>query len=173
MWCGLWCCRSLSLAAANLSVRWISSQFGFGQAPARLTVEDGRKLKIAAVFYVRKRRVGRIEISKPFGTRREHARRRRPIVSFSCVFFLWFSARASLSLAVSSSQAIPDVRVVGFATPACADVGVSKLCEGLCTSVVLHDDVVPRVTPHAVRALLKDLLCTKVTDPLLVVITVM
>ena len=59
-------------------------------------------------------------------------------------------------------QAIPDVRVVGFATPACADVGVSRLCEGLCTSVVLHDDVVPRVTPHAVRALLKDLLCTKV-----------
>lgn len=62
----------------------------------------------------------------------------------------------------ASRQAIPDVRVVGFATPACADVGVSRLCEGLCTSVVLHDDVVPRVTPHAVRALLKDLLCTKV-----------
>ncbi|CAM9706386.1 unnamed protein product, partial [Hapterophycus canaliculatus] len=58
-------------------------------------------------------------------------------------------------------RAIPDVRVVGFATPACADMGVSKLCDGLCTSVVLHDDVVPRVTPHAVRALLKDLLCTK------------
>lgn len=54
--------------------------------------------------------------------------------------------------------------MVGFATPACADIGVSKLCEGLCTSVILHDDVVPRVTPHAVRALLKDLLCTKVTD---------
>lgn len=65
---------------------------------------------------------------------------------------------------VSVSQAIPDVRVVGFATPACADVGVSRLCEGLCTSVVLHDDVVPRVTPHAVRALLKDLLCTKVIN---------
>lgn len=61
-------------------------------------------------------------------------------------------------------KAIPDVRVVGFATPACADIGVSRLCEGLCTSVVLHDDVVPRVTPHAVRALLKDLLCTKVMD---------
>lgn len=29
--------------------------------------------------------------------------------------------------------------------------------------MVLHDDVVPRVTPQAVRALLKDLLCTKVT----------
>lgn len=53
--------------------------------------------------------------------------------------------------------------MVGFATPACADIGVSKLCDGVCTSVVLHDDVVPRVTPHAVRALLKDLLCTKVT----------
>lgn len=66
------------------------------------------------------------------------------------------------AILLSLSQAIPDVRVVGFATPACADVGVSRLCEGLCTSVVLHDDVVPRVTPHAVRALLKDLLCTKV-----------
>eukprot|EP00752_Nemacystus_decipiens_P001837 g1772.t1 len=64
-------------------------------------------------------------------------------------------------LGVLLKDAIPDVRVVGFATPACADVGVSRLCEGLCTSVVLHDDVVPRVTPHAVRALLKDLLCTK------------
>lgn len=60
-------------------------------------------------------------------------------------------------------KAIPDIRVVAFATPACADIGVSKLCESVCTSVVLHDDVVPRVTPHAVRALLKDLLCTKVT----------
>lgn len=59
-------------------------------------------------------------------------------------------------------QVIPDVRVVAFATPACADIGVSKLCEGICTSVVLHDDVVPRVTPQAVRALLKDALCTKV-----------
>lgn len=58
-------------------------------------------------------------------------------------------------------KAIPDVRVVAFATPACADIGVSKLCEGICTSVVLHDDVVPRVTPQAVRALLKDALCTK------------
>lgn len=75
----------------------------------------------------------------------------------------------SVSVALLSlSQAIPDVRVVGFATPACADVGVSKLCEGLCTSVVLHDDVVPRVTPHAVRALLKDLLCTKVIATVLV-----
>ncbi|CBJ27220.1 Zinc finger FYVE domain-containing protein [Ectocarpus siliculosus] len=64
-------------------------------------------------------------------------------------------------LGVLLKDAIPDVRVVGFATPACADIGVSRLCEGLCTSVVLHDDVVPRVTPHAVRALLKDLLCTK------------
>ncbi|CAM9302396.1 unnamed protein product [Pylaiella littoralis] len=64
-------------------------------------------------------------------------------------------------LGVLLKDAIPDVRVVGFATPACADIGVSKLCEGLCTSVILHDDVVPRVTPHAVRALLKDLLCTK------------
>ncbi|CAN0569737.1 unnamed protein product, partial [Ectocarpus sp. 12 AP-2014] len=67
-------------------------------------------------------------------------------------------------LGVLLKDAIPDVRVVGFATPACADIGVSRLCEGLCTSVVLHDDVVPRVTPHAVRALLKDLLCTKVMD---------
>ncbi|CAB1111040.1 unnamed protein product [Ectocarpus sp. CCAP 1310/34] len=64
-------------------------------------------------------------------------------------------------LGVLLKDAIPDVRVVGFATPACADIGVSRLCEGLCTSVVLHDDVVPRITPHAVRALLKDLLCTK------------
>lgn len=63
---------------------------------------------------------------------------------------------------VLALKAIPDIRVVAFATPACADIGVSKLCESVCTSVVLHDDVVPRVTPHAVRALLKDLLCTKV-----------
>ncbi|CAM9340264.1 unnamed protein product [Laminaria digitata] len=64
-------------------------------------------------------------------------------------------------LGVLLKDAIPDIRVVAFATPACADIGVSKLCESVCTSVVLHDDVVPRVTPHAVRALLKDLLCTK------------
>ncbi|CAM9212244.1 unnamed protein product [Discosporangium mesarthrocarpum] len=56
---------------------------------------------------------------------------------------------------------IPDVKVVAFAPPACADAGVSKMCEAFCTSVVLHDDVIPRVTPAAVRLLLRDLLCTK------------
>lgn len=61
-------------------------------------------------------------------------------------------------------KVIPDVRVVAFATPACADMGVAKLCDSICTSVILHDDVVPRVTPQAVRALLKDALCTKVSS---------
>ncbi|KAL3810993.1 hypothetical protein ACHAXA_006545 [Cyclostephanos tholiformis] len=57
------------------------------------------------------------------------------------------------------------VRVYSYGTPSCVD---SKLADHprileLCTSVVLHDDVVPRLTPTSVRGLLKHLLYIRET----------
>ena len=73
-------------------------------------------------------------------------------------------------LTKSSSEAMSIVedgfvRVYSYGTPACVD---SKLADhprilGMCTSVVLHDDVVPRLTPTSVRGLLKHLLYIRET----------
>ena len=73
-------------------------------------------------------------------------------------------------LTISSSEALSIVedgfvRVYSYGTPACVD---TKLADhprilGMCTSVVLHDDVVPRLTPTSVRGLLKHLLYIRET----------
>jgi len=57
------------------------------------------------------------------------------------------------------------VHVYSYGTPSCVD---AKLADdprtlGLVTSVVLHDDVVPRLTPTSVRGLLKHLLYIRET----------
>jgi len=57
------------------------------------------------------------------------------------------------------------VRVYGYGTPSCVDAKLADhpLTLGLVTSVVMHDDVVPRLTPTSVRGLLKHLLYIRET----------
>mmetsp|Transcript_23987 Transcript_23987/g.51859 ORF Transcript_23987/g.51859 Transcript_23987/m.51859 type:complete len:1409 (+) Transcript_23987:314-4540(+) len=57
------------------------------------------------------------------------------------------------------------VRVYSYGTPSCVDAKLADhpLTLGLVTSVVLHDDVVPRLTPTSVRGLLKHLLYIRET----------
>jgi len=54
-------------------------------------------------------------------------------------------------------------RVYGFGTPACVDSELSKLSSDFTTTVILHDDVVPRLTPTSIRNLLKHLMLVKQT----------
>ncbi len=49
---------------------------------------------------------------------------------------------------------IPSLKVHTFGSPACCTRAISEACDSFVTSVVLHDDVVPRLTPSAVRHLL-------------------
>lgn len=50
------------------------------------------------------------------------------------------------------------LRVYGFGPPSCVDAELSDYVKSFVTSVVLHDDVIPRLTPTSIRGLLKHLL---------------
>lgn len=50
------------------------------------------------------------------------------------------------------------VRVYGYASPSCVDSKLSEYMNSFVTTVVLHDDVVPRLTPTSIRGLIKHLL---------------
>lgn len=50
------------------------------------------------------------------------------------------------------------LRVYGYGTPACVDARLSDYAKSFVTTVVLHDDVIPRLTPTSIRGLLKHLL---------------
>jgi hypothetical protein len=50
------------------------------------------------------------------------------------------------------------VRVYTYGTPSCVDATFADFVEPIVTSVVLHDDVIPRLTPSSCRGLLKHLL---------------
>jgi hypothetical protein len=50
------------------------------------------------------------------------------------------------------------LRVYGFASPSCVDATLSDYMQSFVTTVVLHDDVVPRLTPTSIRGLVKHLL---------------
>ena len=55
-------------------------------------------------------------------------------------------------------ESLKSVRAYGFGVPACTDLNLATLTQEIMTSVVLHDDVVPRITPTAIRRLIKHLL---------------
>jgi Lipase (class 3) len=57
---------------------------------------------------------------------------------------------------VSEKDAI--LKVYAYGTPSCVDHPLAEAVESFVTSVVLHDDVVPRLTPTSCRGLLKHLL---------------
>jgi hypothetical protein len=50
------------------------------------------------------------------------------------------------------------LRVYGYGTPSCVDGRLADYTRAYATNVVLHDDVVPRLTPTSIRSLLKHLL---------------
>ena len=50
------------------------------------------------------------------------------------------------------------LRVYAYGTPSCVDAHLGDEVESFVTTVVLHDDVVPRLTPSSCRGLLKHLL---------------
>ena len=50
------------------------------------------------------------------------------------------------------------LRVYGYGTPSCVDACLSEYVKSFVTTVVLHDDVIPRLTPTSIRGLLKHLL---------------
>jgi hypothetical protein len=50
------------------------------------------------------------------------------------------------------------VRVYAYGTPSCVDATFADFVEPFVTTVVLHDDVIPRLTPSSCRGLLKHLL---------------
>ncbi len=49
---------------------------------------------------------------------------------------------------------IPFLNVHAFGTPACCTQALAKACDLFVTSIILHDDIVPRLTPSAVQHLL-------------------
>eukprot|EP01041_Mallomonas_annulata_P006796 gene6796-13763_t len=55
---------------------------------------------------------------------------------------------------------VPGLRCWAYGCPSCVDAQLADELrdEGVLTSVVLHDDVVPRLTPSSIRSLMKDLL---------------
>lgn len=50
------------------------------------------------------------------------------------------------------------LHVYSYGTPSCVDLPLAEAAEPFVTTVVLHDDVVPRLTPASCRGLLKHLL---------------
>jgi hypothetical protein len=50
------------------------------------------------------------------------------------------------------------LRVYGYGSPSCVDAELSDYVRSFVTTVVLHDDVIPRLTPTSIRGLLKHLL---------------
>lgn len=55
------------------------------------------------------------------------------------------------------------LRVYGYGTPSCVDASLADSTRSFVTNVVLHDDVVPRLTPTSIRGLLKHLLYIRET----------
>ncbi len=55
------------------------------------------------------------------------------------------------------------LKVYGYGTPSCVDASLADSTRSFVTNVVLHDDVVPRLTPTSIRGLLKHLLYIRET----------
>lgn len=58
----------------------------------------------------------------------------------------------------TSDEVVSVLRVYSFGTPSCVDEQLAEDVSSFVTTVVLHDDCVPRLTPSSCRGLLKHLL---------------
>lgn len=56
------------------------------------------------------------------------------------------------------SMDIPNIRCFTFGSPSCVSKDIAESLDQYVTSVVLHDDIVSRVTPQSIRLLLKELI---------------
>jgi len=63
----------------------------------------------------------------------------------------------------SMSEDEETLRVYSYGSPACVDAKLSDHAQSYVTNCVLHDDVIPRLTPTSIRALLKHLLYIRET----------
>ena len=63
----------------------------------------------------------------------------------------------------SMSEDSETLRVYSYGSPACVDAKLSDYAQSYVTNCVLHDDVIPRLTPTSIRALLKHLLYIRET----------
>ncbi|CAM9182557.1 unnamed protein product [Chrysoparadoxa australica] len=68
---------------------------------------------------------------------------------------------ALLGYLLHTKGTIKDIKVIGFAPPACMDETLAAACDDFVTSVVLHDDIIPRITAASSQTFLKDLLSQK------------
>lgn len=66
-------------------------------------------------------------------------------------------------LEIRMQQSTVPLRVYAYGTPSCVDARLAESVEPFVTSVILHDDVIPRLTPTSCRALLKHLLTIRDT----------
>eukprot|EP00004_Rigifila_ramosa_P003140 TRINITY_DN1329_c0_g1_i2.p1 TRINITY_DN1329_c0_g1~~TRINITY_DN1329_c0_g1_i2.p1 ORF type:complete len:727 (+),score=170.72 TRINITY_DN1329_c0_g1_i2:28-2181(+) len=66
-------------------------------------------------------------------------------------------AGAASMLAILLQPILQNLRCFGFATPACVDAALSNQAKPFITTIVLHDDVVPRATVPATKKLLKEI----------------
>eukprot|EP00529_Nitzschia_sp_RCC80_P000277 CAMPEP_0113443416 /NCGR_PEP_ID=MMETSP0014_2-20120614/2128_1 /TAXON_ID=2857 /ORGANISM="Nitzschia sp." /LENGTH=863 /DNA_ID=CAMNT_0000334373 /DNA_START=1 /DNA_END=2592 /DNA_ORIENTATION=- /assembly_acc=CAM_ASM_000159 len=64
----------------------------------------------------------------------------------------------SKSHGADSEEATQQLRVYAYGTPSCVDAKLAESVNSFVTTVVLHDDVFPRLTPTSCRGLLKHLL---------------
>ena len=67
--------------------------------------------------------------------------------------------RNAEKISIDGTQEIGDLlQVYAFGTPSCVDSKLADFVESFVTTVVHHDDVIPRLTPSSCRGLLKHLL---------------
>jgi len=62
-----------------------------------------------------------------------------------------------LGALLRGDEIITDLKVIGFSTPACTSRFLAERCREFSTHVILHDDVVPRITPRGLRGLVNDI----------------
>jgi Lipase (class 3)/FYVE zinc finger len=62
------------------------------------------------------------------------------------------------SMQGKTGEADSPLHVYAYGTPSCVDLPLAEAMDSFVTSAVLHDDVVPRLTPTSCRCLLKHLL---------------
>lgn len=54
---------------------------------------------------------------------------------------------------------IPNIRCITYGSPCCVDAVIASELKDRVTSIVLHDDIISRVTPQSIRILMKELFC--------------
>ena len=83
----------------------------------------------------------------------------------SCAALLGSLVKRHFEFHLPSNMSKDDeiLRVYSYGSPACVDAKLSDYAQSYVINCVLHDDVIPRLTPTSIRALLKHLLYIRET----------